>query len=236
MCFVRCDEKKDFMDKKEILLGDVVSIIYADNKNSEFFLENGFLALRITLPYNGEEVADVEEKIISEEKTEERMKEIDENSSIKHHPVSKTAPTMEISSDKTTVTYTYKRVFLHRTFPYENPFEYISVLNANNEEVCMIKKVDEIKGKELIISELDQMYYEPEILKILELKEQMGFTYIKAVTDGGLRTMTVRDIFRSITHISSKYIYITDIYGNRYTIKDLEHFDKKSYKKIELFL
>jgi len=224
------------MDNKEVSLSEVVSITYANNDNAEFFMENGFLALKITLPYNEEEVETVEEKAENEEHLEEQMKEIDDNSSIKHHPIPKTAPIMEISADKKTVTYTYKRVFLHRTFPYENPFEYISVLNSSNEEICMIKKVDEIDGKDLIVSELNQMYYEPEIMKILELREQMGFTYVKAVTDGGLRTMTVRDIFRSITHISSNYIYITDIYGNRYTIKDLEKLDKKSYKKLELFL
>ena len=219
-----------------VSLKDVVEIIYATDENAKFYLDNSFLALELVLPYSKKRLEEIEEADKRAEEEEERIAAADEKSGSRHHKLLKVTPDVEISEDKSTIKYTYKRVYLQRAFPYENPFEYISVLNSEQEEICMIRKVDDIESRDLIVAELEAKYYEPTITKINELKDDMGFSHWDIETENGNRCFIVRDTHGSIAHVSETYFYVTDIDGNRYKIPDITALDKKSYKKIELFL
>lgn len=132
----------------------------------------------------------------------------------------------------------YERVFLHRTFPFEMPEEYISVLNKDKEEIGIIKKLTDfpIQTQEIFRRELQRKYFAFNIEKIVSVKERFGFGYVKAVANGEDVEFTVSDPYRSIVRISSDRIYIVDVDGNRYEIKSLSALDAKSAKKIELYL
>ena len=133
---------------------------------------------------------------------------------------------------------TYDRIFLHRAFPFDLPYAYISVLDSDSKEIGLISDVDAFDEKtaSLLHEELDRKYYTPVIKQILSVKDKFGFSYWKVVTDEGEIEFTMRDTFSNLLKVHGTRIFVNDIDGNRYEIPDLEALDRKSFKKIELFL
>jgi len=132
----------------------------------------------------------------------------------------------------------YDRVYLHRAFPFDNPFSYISVLDKDSKEIGFIKELTDFneEGQKLIVDELHRKYYAPIIKSILSVNERYGYSYWKVTTDAGTLTFTLQDTYRSILKVDNNRVYIVDMDGNRYEIPELEKLDFKSYKKIELYL
>ncbi len=132
----------------------------------------------------------------------------------------------------------YDRIYLHRSFPYEHHYRYISVLDHDNHEIGLISDVDifDEETVKMLKSELDRKYYAPVITKILSVKERYGYSYWEAMSGERRLSFTIRDTFRSILKVTPEHIFITDSDSNRYEIPDVEALDRKSYKKIELYL
>lgn len=135
-------------------------------------------------------------------------------------------------------TKTYDRIFLHRAFPFDYPYAYISVLDMDSKELGLIQNLDALDKdvSEMLRAELDRKYYTPVIRQILSVKDKFGFSYWKVITDEGELTFTMRDTFSNLLKVGGGRIFVNDIDGNRYEIPDLEKLDRKSFKKIELFL
>ena len=133
---------------------------------------------------------------------------------------------------------TYDRIFLHRAFPFDYPYAYISVLDSDSKEIGLIAQVDDMApdAAAMLRDELDRKYYTPVILQILSVKDKFGYSYWKVVTDEGEIDFTCRDTFSSLLKVGGTRIFVNDIDGNHYEIPDLEALDRKSFKKIELFL
>lgn len=142
--------------------------------------------------------------------------------------------TLEKEGEKTD----YPRVFLHRMFPFEELWAHISVLTPDNEEVGMIAKVDDFDeaSRTLLREELDRKYLMPTVTVIHTLKERFGFSSWKVDSSIGPLEFTLRDTYRSLLKVGDGRMIITDSDGNRYEIPDVNKLDKKSYKKIELYL
>ncbi|MBQ8187045.1 MAG: DUF1854 domain-containing protein [Clostridia bacterium] len=88
----------------------------------------------------------------------------------------------------------------------------------------------------MLRQELDRKYYTPVIKQILSLKDKFGFSYWKVMTDEGELSFTLRDTFQSLMKVGGTRIFVNDIDGNRYEIPNIEELDRKSFRKIELFL
>ena len=130
------------------------------------------------------------------------------------------------------------RVSLRRDFPFEELWAYISVLNSEEEEIGLIRLVD-LFGEEtrtLLREELERRYYAPVILRIVSLKERYGFSYWKVETAEGEIEFTMHDTYKNLIHIDSKRLILLDVDGNRFEIPDVSALDRKSYRKIELYL
>ena len=133
----------------------------------------------------------------------------------------------------------YDRVFLHRNFPFELLWEYVSVLDSDQIEIGIIFKVDDFEGeaKELLVKELQRKYYEPKIKTIVSLKERYGFSYWNVVCEDGRNVkFTMQDTFRNIIHVGDDRAILLDVDGNRFVIESIMGLDKKSHKKIELYM
>ena len=133
---------------------------------------------------------------------------------------------------------TWDRIFLHRAFPFDFPYAYISVLDADTKELGMISSVDDFDEEtaSLLRAELERKYYTPVIKKILSVKDKFGYSYWKVETEEGEIEFTMRDTFSNLLKVGGTRIFASDIDGNRYEIPDIEALDHKSFKKIELFL
>lgn len=132
----------------------------------------------------------------------------------------------------------FSKVSLRRTFPFELLFEYISVLDEEDSEIGLIYNIDEFKEQsEILKTELLRRYYEPVIKTIISLKERYGFSYWKVeLSDGRNVDFTMQDTFRNIIRAGEDKAILLDVDGNRFVIESITKLDKRSHKKIELYL
>ena len=133
----------------------------------------------------------------------------------------------------------YDRVFLHRAFPHELLWEYISVLDDENKEIGLIYNVEDFDADtvSLLKTELERKYYSPIIITIESVKERYGFSYWNVITSDGTKTsFTMQDTYRNITHTGDDTLLLLDVDGNRFTIESVAALDRKSYRKIEIYL
>ncbi len=132
-----------------------------------------------------------------------------------------------------------QRAFLCRQFPFDLQWEFISVMNAESEEIGIIRNITDFKGEaqDLLRTELQRRYYSPVIERILSVKERYGFSYWKVVCVGeGEVSFTLHDTYRSLIRAGENRVILLDVNGNRFEIPDTSLLDRKSYKKIELYL
>ncbi len=133
----------------------------------------------------------------------------------------------------------YDRIFLHRAFPHELMFRFISVLDDEKNEIGIIYDISDFDdySSELIKGEIAKKYYSPVITEIKGVKERYGFSYWKVILeDGRDLSFTMQDTYKNILHTGEDSIILVDVDSNRYTIKSISALSSKSYRKIELYL
>ena len=135
-----------------------------------------------------------------------------------------------------------ERVTLHLLFPYSSRRKLVSVLNGAQEEIGLIADIDAFGGDDLsaIEKEIGRKYFIRTITRILGIKDKNGITTwrVGEKTDDAeeVSEFTLKDTYGSIFKIDEKRLLITDQDGNRYEIPDVTALDKKSARKIELYL
>ncbi len=131
----------------------------------------------------------------------------------------------------------YNKVSLRRCFPFELKNEYISVLDEDGIEIGLVYNLSDFAdAAEILEREIQRRYYEPEIESIISIKERYGFSYWKVtLTDKRKSEFTMQDTFRNIVRAGDKAILL-DVDGNRFVINSIPSLDKRSFKKIELYL
>lgn len=132
----------------------------------------------------------------------------------------------------------YGRVLLHRAFPFDHPDGLVSVLQEDGFEIGVIRNIADFDDKTaaMLRDVLDKTYFIPEITRIYSTKDRFGFVYFKCATDKGDVDFVLRNPFGSIIRLGEHNIYLIDVDGNRYHIPDVSKLDRKSYRKIELYL
>ncbi len=132
----------------------------------------------------------------------------------------------------------YQRVWLHRVFPFDLTDEFISVQTKDNEEIGIIRRLSDFDAEtqQILQSELERKYFVPKIKRIVTLKERRGFSYWKVECDIGEMEISLQDTYRSITRIGEDRAFVNDISGNRFEIESLSALDRKSRKKLEIYL
>jgi len=134
---------------------------------------------------------------------------------------------------------TIDRVFLHRAFPFELLWKYISVISDDGKEKGVIYDINDFseETRALIKTELERKYYSPTIKSIDSLKERYGFSYWKVtLSDGRSLNFTMQDTFRNIIRVGEDGAILLDVDGNRFVIKSIASLDRRSYRRIELYL
>ena len=133
----------------------------------------------------------------------------------------------------------FSRVFLHRIFPFEKMWEYISVLDDSSSEIGIINNIEDFDSEtsQILRDELSRKYYVQKVKTIVSLKERYGFSYWKIITEENRNVnFTMQDTFRNIIRVGEDKAVLLDVDGNRFMIESIVALDRKSYKKIELYL
>ena len=137
----------------------------------------------------------------------------------------------------------YEEVSLTRLQPFYCLDAYISVSFRNNEEewieIGVIRDLGEMNAeqRQLCAEYLNFRYYIPYITKIYSIKDnRMGYLFVDAETTAGRKKIAVNDWWSNFRINSGGILTVTDSDGNKYQIPDLNKIDKKSYRKLELFV
>lgn len=130
-------------------------------------------------------------------------------------------------------TICYLRVKVLRTFPLSDGNTFISVRNALDNrarEIGLVANVAELdpESAQAVIRELTRHYFVPQITAIKSVKNEFGFFYWEVDTDRGPRTFPMYNSHDNVIEVSERRIVLTDAYGARFEIADLDALDKKS--------
>jgi len=138
----------------------------------------------------------------------------------------------------------FERIVIFRCFPITNPNEFLSVREPDSKKMGRGKEIGMIRymkdfpetQQELFKEELDRRYFSPEITKITSVKDKFGYTYWEAETNAGSMTFILNNPFSNIRLLEDGRIFINDIDGNSFQIKDPSKLDANSFKKIEIYV
>jgi hypothetical protein len=136
---------------------------------------------------------------------------------------------------------TYPRIQVYQSFPFTDPYSYISIREPNEKakEIGIIKDLRTDVSKEtqeMLKEQLRLRYFTPIITKINNIKDEYGFAYFDVLTDHGACRFTIHMGGSSVVHLTDTRLMITDLDGNRFEIPDVTRFSAAELKKLDLFL
>ena len=121
-----------------------------------------------------------------------------------------------------------------RTFPLTQPNQYISLLDAQKNELGLIEDINQLKEADqmVLVEELEKCYFMPKITRIHFIEGRFGVTEWEAETDSGTVSFDLRSR-NDITTLDSGRVLIKDIDGNRYEIVNYHQLDPQSVVLLE---
>ncbi|GIO32602.1 MULTISPECIES: DUF1854 domain-containing protein [Paenibacillus] len=127
-------------------------------------------------------------------------------------------------------------VYIQCSFPHTNKRIYLSVRTAENEEIGMIRSLDEFpdETQKLLEEQIQLRYFAPEITKVLSVKEEFGYSYWETETTSGLCRFTVRGGGGNIKLMTPNRLLVVDVDGNRFIVPELDRLSDKEYRMIEV--
>lgn len=136
------------------------------------------------------------------------------------------------------------RVSVKRMFPFQHTDEYIAVYSENytrtdsDNEIGIIRDINDLSDCQIKIikSELQKRYFIPEITSVKYIKEEYGNIAFKTETTAGEREFIITDMGSNIKNISFDRVLLTDVYGNRYLIPNINTVDEKTIKILEIWI
>ena len=119
-----------------------------------------------------------------------------------------------------------------RLFPVNRADEYITLLNAENVEVAIIRAITDLDkdSREAIRYSLDDYYLVPNILRIISITEKYGTVHWCVETDRGIKEFDIRNRNSDIRVYDDGRVRVRDSDDNRYVINDYHKMDAHSKK------
>ena len=136
----------------------------------------------------------------------------------------------------------YPRVSLRRALPIGQPDAYISVADAENKEIGILRDLSELPPDQytIVAAELARRYYCPVIIAVKSVKDKLGYVYMEVTVKGEGRTYdlncAVKDVNKNIRMLDDDRLILFDVDGNRYLVESLSRMDPKSVKRLEPYL
>jgi|AP95_1055475.scaffolds.fasta_scaffold18329_2 hypothetical protein len=132
----------------------------------------------------------------------------------------------------------YLRVKIVRAAPLSHPNRYICILDAKDEEICMIDdpKLLASEMADIVKEELDRRYLTSTIERVTSVRNEFGTSYWDVLTNRGEREFVVQNASENAQWLGDHRLLLVDVDGNRFEISDLNALDKKSQGYVELVL
>ncbi len=127
-----------------------------------------------------------------------------------------------------------------RTFPLSDADEYLSIRypDGKQEEIGLIEKLSDFDEATVAVisKQLKIRYFMPRVIKIVEIKEEYGYTYWTVETDKGRAKFASSSGSAGAVIRHNEGVIVKDSNENRYLIEDLSKLTPKELKKIDLYL
>ena len=138
----------------------------------------------------------------------------------------------------------YGRVAILKLFPFKFETEYLSVRKETDkrtekaEEIGILRSIKDLKQsqKQIIEEELSRRYFMPEVISVIQAKEEYGHSSWSVETTAGKREFTVKDMNSSLLHLGNNKVIITDVCGNRFLFNDITKMGDQAMKIAEIWL
>ena len=130
----------------------------------------------------------------------------------------------------------HARVDVYRSFPLSDARSWISVRDADGNELGLIEDLELFSRQqaELIEAELQRRYFSPVIERVVSLKEEFGYSYWEVRTDAGSRRFTVQNGKGNIQLVGEHRMLIVDVDGNRFDLVDYRSLDTPHLRVLEV--
>ncbi len=121
----------------------------------------------------------------------------------------------------------YWQVRLYRCFALSEPMRFISVRDAANTEIGLLRDIRELdpESRKAAEEELNRRYLIPLIVRIYRVRHRFGMMNWEVETDRGFRTFWTRSAPEAISQPQPHQCLITDADGNKYFIPDISRLD-----------
>jgi hypothetical protein len=129
-------------------------------------------------------------------------------------------------------------VRLLRAAPLSDPDRYISLIDANDDEVTMIADLADLDNdtRALVRRELEHSYPTLTIRRVTSARVESGVAYLTVeISGGGSRDVIVRDVHERMRQFGQRLL-ISDADDNRFQVPDVRVLDGRSAKLLERVL
>ena len=125
-----------------------------------------------------------------------------------------------------------------RLFPVTNGSKYITLLDANEREVCFVRDIADLDrdSAAALLACFAEYYRVPQIVAVLEVTEKFGTISWRVRTDRGEVTFRIRNRHSDIKCFSDNRVLIRDSNDNRYEIGDHTRLDLHSRRLLFPYL
>ena len=137
---------------------------------------------------------------------------------------------LDIENDRCVLSVT-----VARAFPLNDPNHYISVIDANGDEVGMLYDLRQLdhESRREVEEDLRRRYFMPKIVKIVSIRVEFSNAYYEVETDKGPKEFVVHGIRRNMVEISPGRYLFEDVDANRFEIPDLSQLHTRSRLLLE---
>ena len=132
----------------------------------------------------------------------------------------------------------YTRVKVVRAAPLSEPDRYICFLDIKDEAICMVKELSELREEnhQIVKEELNTRYLTAYISCVQNLRNEYGISYWDVETDRGRREFVAKNVAEHAQWLGERRLFLLDVDGNRFEIRDLHNLDKRSQALIDTVL
>jgi len=210
---------------------DIVDINKLLPPDAEFYLTDGnFVGLRVKLTEDELKKAAEEEAKAKEDEEKTKAEETESKETDDKESKKKKKHKRKISGsieDK-------GRVQLMKMRPFSDENSYISVRDMDLKEIGVVYTIADFPEaqQKIMQDELALRYFTPVVKEITDIKEEYGYTFIKAETSAGIREFVMRDLSNNIVFLSQTKALLIDTDGNRYMVPELKELNDKALRVI----
>jgi hypothetical protein len=133
--------------------------------------------------------------------------------------------TLELKQEET-----WEEVSLVRQFPFSEPSAWLSVLDSEQKEIGVLKRLDELSSESLAAAQkfLEHQYLIPKIQKIESCSFRGEETTWEVKTNRGNVTFKTGSLKDNLEQLPPNRLLLKDKDGNRYEIPDVSALDASS--------